>query len=225
MRWVLPILALMLLVSACGGSEQSQTPRAAETVDQQAVEQEEHETEPADQQARQPAEQKERTEQADQSVAETTTQSEQSALESEQQDASPADHQQVQQQARQQAEATTDAPFDPDAAEMSELVYWAPADGFFGRYLPIPGYGQALIDQLLASDSPAIDKYIIDLAAFPSPYWEQALEYLKARFGNRCARSTTSPGFSIFTPMTARLLLICVSSRRCLQVSSRTWPR
>ena len=183
MRWVLPILALMLLVSACGGSEQSQTPRAAETVDQQAVEQEEHETEPADQQARQPAEQKERTEQADQSVAETTTQSEQSARESEQQDASPADHQQVQQQARQQAEATTDTPFDPDAVEMSELVYWAPADGFFGRYLPIPGYGQALIDQLLASDSPAIDKYIIDLAAFPSPYWEQALEYLKARFG------------------------------------------
>ena len=183
MRWVLPILALMLLVSACGGSEQSQTPRVAETVDQQAVEQEEHETEPADQQAWQPSEQKERTEQADQPVAETTTQSEQSARESEQQDASPADHQQVQQQAQQQAEATTDTPFDPDAVEMSELVYWAPADGFFGRYLPIPGYGQALIDQLLASDLPAIDKYIIDLAAFPSPYWEQALEYLKARFG------------------------------------------
>ena len=179
MRWVLPILAIMLLISGCGGSEQAGTQATVESVDQQAVEQERSEAESGDRQQRQPTEQDERARQADQAVAETTKQGGQPASESEQQETSQPDTQQTEQQ----SEAVPDGPFHPDAVEMSELIYWGPADGFFGRYVPIPGYGQALLDQLLTSDSPAIDKYIIDLAAFPSPYWEQALEHLKGRFG------------------------------------------
>ncbi|MCY3572164.1 MAG: DUF3179 domain-containing (seleno)protein [Chloroflexi bacterium] len=169
----------MLLISACRGSDQAVTQEQVESVDQQAVEPEQPEAESGDQQQRQPAEQDDRARQADQAVAETTEQGEQAARESEQQESSQPDPQETQQQ----SEAVSDGPFHPDAVEMSELIYWGPADGFFGRYVPIPGYGQALLDQLLASDSPSVDKYVIDLAAFPSPYWEQALEYLKARFG------------------------------------------
>lgn len=180
MRWVLLVLATMLLVSACGGSEQSQTRQSTEAVGQQAVAQQQAQSEPADQQPGQSSEQAGQAGQVDQSVAETIGQSEQPAPEAEQQEAS----QPVQQQTQQQPRPAADAPFDPDAVEMADLVYWGPADGFFGRYVPIPGYGQALLDQLLASDSPSADKYIIDLAAFPSPYWEQALDYLKARFGD-----------------------------------------
>ena len=179
MRWVLPILVIMFLFSACRGSDQAVPQEPVESVDQQAAEQEQPEAESGDRQQRQPTEQDERARQADQAVAEATEQSEQPARESEQQEGS----QPAPQQTEQQSEAASDGPFDPDAVEMADLVYWGPADGFFGRYVPIPGYGQALLDQLLASDSPSVDKYIIDLAAFPSPYWEQALEYLKGRFG------------------------------------------
>lgn len=178
MRWVLPILAIVLLISACGESEHSQTRETTESVGQQALEQRQPESEPANQQPSQSTEQGEQAGQVDQSVSESRGQSDQPARETEQQEAS----QPAQQQTQQQLDA--DAPFDPDAVEMADLVYWGPADGFFGRYVPIPGYGQALLDLLLASDSPAVDKYIIDLAAFPSPYWEQALEYLKRRYGD-----------------------------------------
>ena len=89
---------------------------------------------------------------------------------------------------QQESEPPTDnadeaAPFDPDAMDMSQLIFWGPADGFFGRFLPIPTSGQDLLDELLASDSYAIDKYVIDLAAFPNPYWGQVLDYLNERYG------------------------------------------
>ena len=72
MRWVLPILATMLLFSACRGSDQAVPQEPVESVDQQAVEQEQPEAESGDQQQRQPAEQDDRARQADQAVAETT---------------------------------------------------------------------------------------------------------------------------------------------------------
>ena len=36
---------------------------------------------------------------------------------------------------------------------------------------------------MLGADSPAIDKYVVDLSAFPNPYWGQVLDYLNRRFG------------------------------------------
>ena len=174
MRWLLPVLAITLLATACSGTDQTPRPQAAEVTEQETVQQDQAESDQA--------EPTQRREAADSGVsaAQPQQQSDQAAVEQDQQEASRLD----QEQAQQQQATVADGPFDPDAVEMADLVYWGPADSFFGRYVPIPGYGQALLDQLLASDSPAIDKYIIDLAAFPSPYWEQALDYLKGRFGD-----------------------------------------
>ena len=73
------------------------------------------------------------------------------------------------------------AGFDPDAAELERLVFWGPLDGFV-HYLSVPPSLQALFEQLLGSDSPAADKYLIELAAFPSPYWDQVVGHLMERF-------------------------------------------
>lgn len=173
MRWALPMLSIVLLASACGGSDQLPSSEPAQTANRQSVEQEQSDPEPTDQDEGQPDAQAEQAQQTEQSVAQSSAQSEQPTAEPQQQ-----------QQTQQQPEAAADEPFDPDAVEMAQLIYWGPLDGFFGRYVPIPPAGQELLDRLLASDSPAIDKYIIDLAAFPSPYWEQVLAYLRERHGD-----------------------------------------
>ncbi len=74
-----------------------------------------------------------------------------------------------------------DAPFDPDAAELEQLVFWGALDGFV-HALSVPRNRQALFDQLLSSDSAGAAKYVIDLAVFPSPYWDQVVKHLMARF-------------------------------------------
>ncbi|MCY3733821.1 MAG: DUF3179 domain-containing protein [Chloroflexi bacterium] len=167
MRWLVAILTSVLVLSACDRSEETPTPSVVEQAEQQTTTQ------------AQPERERPEPDQAEESQAQPGQQSQQAALDQGQQEASPLD----QQQAQQQPEAVADGPFDPDALEMADLVFWGPLDGFYGRYLPLPGYAQALLDRLLASDSPAIDKYIVDLAAFPSPYWEQALEFLRSRYG------------------------------------------
>ena len=169
MRWLIAILASVMVLSACDGSEETPTPSAVEHAEQQATTQAQPEREQPEPDRPDP-EQRQVAEQAEESPTPTRPQSQQDAAE-------------AQQQAQQQTETVADGPFDPDAVEMAELVFWGPLDGFYGRYLPIPAAAQALLDRLLASDSPAIDKYIVDLAAFPSPYWEQALEALRSRYG------------------------------------------
>ena len=82
-----------------------------------------------------------------------------------------------------QTRVEADGPFDPDAADLTQLVYWGPLDGFFGLRLRIPDSRQLLIERLLGSDSPAVDQYVIDLAAFPNPYRGQVMEYLRERYG------------------------------------------
>ncbi|MCY3569590.1 MAG: hypothetical protein OXH38_13255, partial [Chloroflexi bacterium] len=73
---------------------------------------------------------------------------------------------------------TAERLFDPDAEDLSQLIYWGPDDGFFGVLLPIPSTVQYLLDLLLASGSPAADKYIVDLAAYPNPMREQVMSHL-----------------------------------------------
>ncbi len=76
---------------------------------------------------------------------------------------------------------SADAPFDPDAADLEQLVYWGPHDGSVHSY-HVPRNRQALFDQLLGSDSPGAAKYVIELAVFPSPYWDQVMKHLMERF-------------------------------------------
>ncbi len=79
-------------------------------------------------------------------------------------------------------QADPDAPFHPDTADLTQLVFWGPLDGYFGLRLRIPDSLQLLIERLLDSDSPAVDKYVIDLAAFPNPYRRQVMIYLRERY-------------------------------------------
>ncbi len=79
--------------------------------------------------------------------------------------------------------STAESHFDPDSADLAQLIYWGPLDTSFGVLLPIPTTVQYLLDRLLSSDSPAADKYIIDLAAYPNPMREQVMDYLSSRFG------------------------------------------
>ena len=172
MRWLLLVLAFVLLGSACSGSDDAPTPHEAEQAQrqnrQQAV------TEVQSQREQTQPEQPQTGDAADESTAQPDAQSEQTAMQ-------PVEQQQSQ-TSQPQASAPDEGPFDPDAVDMSQLIFWGPLDSFFGRYLPIPAAGQQLLDRLLASDSPAIDKYIIDLAAFPNPYWDQIFDYLRTRF-------------------------------------------
>ena len=83
---------------------------------------------------------------------------------------------------KQQTQADPDAPFHPDTADLTQLVFWGPLDGYFGTQLRIPDSLQLLLERLLGSDSPAVDGYVIDLAAFPNPYRGQVMEYLRERY-------------------------------------------
>ena len=71
-------------------------------------------------------------------------------------------------------------PFDPDAANLAQLIFWDERDSLV--LVEIPDEQQELFDQLLASDDPAIDKYLVDLGAFPNAYRLQVIDYLRARF-------------------------------------------
>ena len=171
-RWFLIFLPI-LLISACSGSDDQ--PTAEPTVATEHSEQTEQAgVQPVQDEAAQPqpAAQAQAASDVDESVSQSVDQEEQ-----------PAPQQQEAESAEQQATEASEGPFDPDAIDMSQLIFWGPLDGFFGRFLEIPSAGQELLDRLLASDSPAIDKYVVDLAAFPSPYWGQALDYLNRRFG------------------------------------------
>ena len=79
-------------------------------------------------------------------------------------------------------QADPDAPFHPDTADLKQLVFWGPLDGYFGLRLRIPDSLQLLLERLLGSDAPAVDKYVIDLAAFPNPYRGQVMAYLRERY-------------------------------------------
>ena len=169
MRWPLSILVCVLSASACSGSDDAARPQELEHAPQPAVTQIQPEPEQPQQ------EQPQAIDDAEESTVQTEEQSERWIVQSVQQLNSQA--------SQQQAAIPNDGPFDPDAIDMTQLIFWGPLDGFFGRFLPIPVAGQLLLDQLLASDSGAINKYVIDLAAFPNPYWEQVLGYLEERFG------------------------------------------
>ena len=83
---------------------------------------------------------------------------------------------------KKQTQADPDAPFHPDTADLTQLVFWGPLDGYFGLRLRIPDSLQLLLERLLGSDAPAVDGYVIDLAAFPNPYRGQVMEYLRERY-------------------------------------------
>ena len=157
MRWLFAIAASALLISACVDTEVEPEPVPAPQPEQQR---------PA------PLRQQQ---QQDQPAINDDAEAEQSAAEQVEQVEPLTEQQEV--------ETSETGPFDPDAVELAELIFWGPLDGFFGRFLKIPADGQALLDRLLASDSAAIDKYVIDLTAFPNPYWEQLLDYLERRYG------------------------------------------
>ena len=93
-----------------------------------------------------------------------------------------------------------EGPYNPDAVDLTQLIFWGPLDGYFGLNLRIPDSGQLLIERLLASDSPAIDKYLIDLAAFPNPYREQVMTYLFDRFDTRVNTIYDLPQIFEFDP-------------------------
>ncbi len=170
MRWMLAIPLLILLASACSGSDETPPTRPVEQAQQQEVGQPQVDREQPEQPTQ--SAQSEQTEQS-----QPADDGEDSAAQVDEADA------QTEPEDQQAAVAVSDGPFDPDAEDMTRLIFWGPMDGFFGRYVPIPDAGQQLLDQLLAADSPAIDKYVIDLSAFPSPYWGQALDYLNQRYG------------------------------------------
>ena len=75
------------------------------------------------------------------------------------------------------------AAFDPDAHDLTQLIIWDRSDSLILVRQNLPPAQQALIDQLLASELPGLDKYVVDLAAFPNPYRLQVIDYLRARYG------------------------------------------
>ncbi len=74
------------------------------------------------------------------------------------------------------------AAFDPDAHDLTQLVIWERSDSLILVRQNLPPAQQDLIDQLLASELPGLDKYVVDLAAFPNPYRLQVIDYLRARY-------------------------------------------
>ena len=163
------MLVCVWLGSACSASDDASTSQEVEPAQQQIVAQVQLEQEQPQQ------EQPELGGVADDPSGQTIGQGEQAAVQAAERQQSAA--------VPPQATAPDGGAFDPDATDMARLIFWGPLDGFFGRFLPIPRTGQELLNRLLASDSPAIDKYVIDLAAFPNPYWGQVLDYLHERFG------------------------------------------
>ena len=174
-RLAVSVLAFALVASACSGSGDEPEANPVEQADQQVQETVADIQQQA--QSTQPAQSQEQvSEESGAPVEQTAGQQERSAIEQD-------DEQDEPEATQQQVAVVNDGPFDPEAVDLTQLIFWGPLDGFFGRYVPIPSAGQELLDRMLASDSPAIDKYVIDLAAFPNPYWGQVLDYLNHRYG------------------------------------------
>ena len=173
--WAVSLLAFALLASACSGSADD-----PETNPDEQVEHQQQET-VADIQQQVQSEQP--TQSQEQASEESEAPAEQSAGQRERAAVEQDDQQEEPEATQQQVAVVNDGPFDPEAVDLTQLIFWGPLDGFFGRYVPIPSAGQELLDRMLTSDSPAIDKYVIDLAAFPNPYWGQVLDYLNRRYG------------------------------------------
>ena len=83
----------------------------------------------------------------------------------------------------------SDAPFDPDSGALTRLIIWSREDNLGTVARTLPPAQQQLIDQLLASDSVAADKYIVDLVAFPNPYRPQVLDHLRDRYATPSAET------------------------------------
>lgn len=83
-------------------------------------------------------------------------------------------------QSDQPVEPDPDAPYNPDEVDLTRLVFWDRSQSIVGR--EIPPDQQRLLDALLASDSPAVDKYVIDLGVWENPYRLQIVDYLRARY-------------------------------------------
>ena len=173
-RLAVSILALALLAGACSGTGDEPAPAQVEQAEQEELQEQQKVSEVQPQQ--------EQTEQAGQSQPQASDDQGEAVAQSAEQDEQSTTKQE-ERTAEQQVAVADDGPFDPEAVDLTQLIFWGPLDGFFGRYLPIPTAGQALLERMLASDSRAIDKYVIDLAAFPNPYWEQVLAYLAGRYG------------------------------------------
>ena len=172
MRWLISFAVLVLLVAACSSSD-GDAPASTQVVQrQQSKPEQDVQDQPQADQA-QESSRSQTSDDRDQAIAQTAESQEEPGQQQEQlPDSDASEEAQV-----------SEGPFDPDAVDMSQLIFWGPLDGFFGRYLPIPVAGQELLDRLLGADSPAIDKYVVDLSAFPNPYWGQVLDYLNRRFG------------------------------------------
>ena len=78
--------------------------------------------------------------------------------------------------------AGRDAPaFDPDAADVRNLIFW---DSLTGEgFLTAPGGLLRTLDELATSGHPGADKYLVDLANVPTPYATRVLDHLRTRFG------------------------------------------
>ena len=191
-RLAVSVLALALLAGACSGSGDEPESNPVEQADLQV---QETVTEiPQQVQSEQPTQSQEQVSEESEAPAEQSAgQQERAVVEQE-------DEQDEPEATQQQVADVNDGPFDPEAVDLTQLIFWGPLDGFFGRYLPIPTAGQALLDRMLASDSRAIDKYVIDLAAFPNPYWDQVLAYLASRYGEEHRTIYEYPDIFEFDP-------------------------
>lgn len=77
--------------------------------------------------------------------------------------------------------------FDPDGARLERLIFWD--SQIFLAPSEVPASLLELLDSLLASDDPAADPYLADLAALPNPYRDIVFEALRERLGNPVAFS------------------------------------
>ncbi len=76
--------------------------------------------------------------------------------------------------------ASPDTRFSPDSASLERLVFWDDSDSIIR--LVIPDDERRLFEQLLASDDPAADKYLVALATSPNPYRLLVTDHLRDRF-------------------------------------------
>ena len=191
MQRITSVLALILLglsIWACSGSGETPGSEPDGETEQQTVAQVEAEPEPQEQ-AQTSDEPREAAAQAEQPGEESAPR---------QDEAEPVEETETDEQA--DSTEVVEGPYDPDAMDLRQLIFWGPLDGYFGLNLRIPDSGQLLIERLLASDSPAIDKYLIDLAAFPNPYREQVMTYLFDRFDTRVRTIFDLPQIFDFDP-------------------------
>ena len=76
--------------------------------------------------------------------------------------------------------AAGDEPFDPDKANLAQLVFWDADQSLHD--VGIPDWAWHLFQQLINSGHPGADKYIMDLAAFSTRFVLQVIDYLRERY-------------------------------------------